>query len=160
MEYGTDYIQVLIDSSKKKVKVLEDISRLNEEQKILASGEKLDLEKLEVTLEGKQDCIDELNKLDEGFELIYERVKPEILGHASDHKEQIQELKELVALITEKSMAVQAEEERNKQAIAAHFASYKKEIRQFKASKSAASNYYKNMNNLQSLQPMFMDKKK
>ncbi|MBP3542995.1 MAG: flagellar protein FliT, partial [Lachnospiraceae bacterium] len=79
MEYSVDYIQVLIDSLRKKSVVLDRISELNEEQKQLAAVGKVDLEEFQKTLEGKQDCIDELNKLDEGFELVYERVKPELV---------------------------------------------------------------------------------
>lgn len=160
MEYSVDYIQILIDSLKKKIVVLDKISGINEEQKMLAVEDRLELEEFQQTLDKKQDCIDELNKLDEGFELIYERVKPELVDNAANHKEEIILLKKLIAEITEKSVAVQAEEERNRQAIAAQFDTYKKEIRQFKANRSATANYYKSMNKLQNIEPVFMDKKK
>lgn len=160
MEYSVDYIQVLIDSLKKKIDLLDTISQINEEQRKLASFEKLDLELLQETVDRKSKCIDELNKLDEGFQLVYNRVKPELQGNAAAHKESIVLLKQLISEITDKSVAVQAEEERNRQAIAAHFATYKKEIRQFKASRSATTNYYKSMNKLQNVEPVFMDKKK
>ena len=160
MEYSVDYIQVLIDSLRKKSAVLDRISELNEEQKQLAAVGKVDLEEFQKTLEGKQDCIDELNKLDEGFELVYERVKPELVDNAANHREEIQLLKQLISEITEKSMRVQTEEERNRQTIAAQFSSYKKEIRQYKMSRNVTSSYYKNMNKLQNIEPVFMDKKK
>ncbi len=160
MEYSVDYIQVLIDSLRKKSAVLDRISELNEEQKQLAAVGKVDLEEFQKTLDGKQDCIDELNKLDEGFELVYERVKPELVDNAANHKEAIQLLKQLISEITEKSMRVQTEEERNRQTIAAQFSSYKKEIRQYKMSRNVTSSYYKNMNKLQNIEPVFMDKKK
>lgn len=160
MEYSVDYIQVLIDSLKKKIAVLDKISQINGEQKQLAATDRLELEEFQKTLDKKQECIDELNKLDEGFELVYKRVKTELTEDAAAHKEEITLLKALIGEITEKSVAVQAEEERNRQTIAAHFSSFKKEIRQFKASRSATANYYKNMNKLQNVEPVFMDKKK
>lgn len=160
MEYSVDYIQVLIDSLRKKSAVLDRISELNEEQKQLAAVGKVDLEEFQKTLDGKQDCIDELNKLDEGFELVYERVKPELVDNAANHKEAIVLLKQLISEITEKSMRVQTEEERNRQTIAAQYASYKKEIRQYKMSRNVTNSYYKNMNKLQNVEPVFMDKKK
>lgn len=159
MEYSVDYIQVLVDSLKKKISILDTISKINEEQKQLASEKHLDLEQLEKTVDRKAVCIDELNKLDEGFQLVYDRVKPEIQERPEEHKESVALLKQLISQITEKSVAVQAEEERNRQAIAAHFSLYKKEIRQIKASRSATTNYYKSMNKLQNVEPVFMDKK-
>lgn len=160
MEYSVDYVQVLIDSLQKKVKLLDNIIQIDEEQRHLAAAQKLDLEQLDDTVNRKSEYIDELNKLDEGFQLIYDRVKPSLQGEPEKHKEGIVKLKQLISEITDKSVAIQAEEERNRQAIAGHFASYKKEIRQFKASRDATSNYYKSMNKLQNVQPVFMDKKK
>ena len=160
MEYSVDYIQVLIDSLKKKSAVLDRISELNEEQKQLAATGKVDLEEFQKTLDGKQDCIDELNKLDEGFELVYERVKPELVDNAENHKDAIILLKRLISEITDKSMHVQTEEERNRQMIAAQYATYKKEIRQYKMGRNVTTSYYNSMNKLQNVEPVFMDKKK
>lgn len=160
MEYSVDYIQVLVDSLKKKITLLDTISQIDEEQRELAAAPKLDLELLDETVKRKSDCIDELNKLDDGFQLIYDRVKPELQDNREKHKESIILLKKLISEITDKSVAIQAEEERNKQAIAVHFSTYKKEIRQFKASRNATTNYYKSMNKLQNVQPVFMDRKK
>lgn len=160
MEYSMDYIQILIDSLKKKISLLDTISSINEEQKKLAAEKKIDLEKLHDTVDRKSVCIDELNKLDDGFQLVYDRVKPELQGKPEEHKEQIMLLKSLISEVTDRSMSVQAEEERNRQAIEAHFSTYKKEIRQVKTSRSVTSSYYKSMNKLQSVEPVFMDKKK
>lgn len=155
-----NYIQILIDSLKKKSAVLDRVCELNEEQRQLAAAGKIDLEEFGKTLEGKQGCIDELNQLDEGFELVYERVKPELTEHAEKHKEEIGLLKQLINEITEKSVRAQTEEERNRQLIAAQYAGYKKEIRQYKVGRNVTSNYYKSMNRLQNVEPVFMDKKK
>lgn len=160
MEYSVNYIQVLIESLKKKSTVLDRICELNEEQKLLAAEGKMELEEFGKTLDAKQDCIDELNKLDEGFELVYERVKPELVDHAENHKEEIDRLKQLIGEITDKSMRAQAEEERNRQMIAAQYANYKKEIRQYKLGRNVTTSYYNNMNKLQHVEPVFMDKKK
>lgn len=160
MEYSVDYVQVLIDSLRKKVKLLDYIIQIDEEQRQLAAAQKLDLEQLDKTVNKKSEYIDELNKLDEGFQLVYDRVKPNLQAEPEKYREGIKTLKKLISEITDKSVAIQAEEERNRQAIAGHFATYKKEIRQFKASRDATNNYYKSMNKLQSVQPVFMDKKK
>lgn len=160
MSHEQDYIKILIDSLKKKLKVLEDIISFNKEQKKLIEEEKLDLPEFEVTLNRKQELIDELNLLDEGFELVYSRVKDELVRDAGSHADEIDALKTLISQVTEKSILIQAEEERNRASIANHFASYKKEIRQFKQGRDAASNYYKSMSKTDHVQPHFLDKKK
>lgn len=160
MEYQTDYIQILIKSLQKKIETLDFISSINMEQKKLAEAEKFDLQTFEKTLTKKQEGIDALNKLDEGFETVFERVKPEITEHAERHKAEIEQLKKLVALVTEKGMAAEAEEARNKALIEKQFSTLKKEIRQAKNTKNATNNYYKSMNKLNVIEPVFMDKKK
>ena len=160
MNHEQDYIKILIESLKKKLIVLEDIISFNKEQKKLIEEEKLDLPEFETTLTQKQELIDKLNLLDDGFETIYGRVKEELVKNAGNYSEDIENLKGLISQVTEKSMLIQAEEERNRTAIANHFASYKKEIRQFKQGRNVASNYYKSMSKLEHMEPHFMDKKK
>lgn len=160
MSYEMNYIQILIDGLKKKYHVLMRISELNAEQAVLAADKELDFETFGITLEKKQECIDELNKLDEGFETVYKRVKDELNNRANLYEKEVILLKELVNQVTEKSIGVQAEEERNRQAIQGKFDVYKKEIRKFKVSSQVTNSYYKNMNGLEVNNPVFMDKKK
>lgn len=160
MGHEQDYIKILIESLKKKLMVLEEIISFNKEQKKLIEEEKLDLPEFETTMTQKQGLIDKLNLLDDGFETVYGRVKEELVKNSESHKEDIEILKGLISQVTEKSMLIQAEEERNRVAIENHFASYKKEIRQFKQGRNVASNYYKNMSKTDYMEAHFMDKKK
>ena len=89
MEYSVDYVQVLIDSLQKKVKLLDNIIQIDEEQRQLAAAQKLDLEQLDDTVNRKSEYIDELNKLDEGFQLIYDRVKPSLQGEQRNIKKEL-----------------------------------------------------------------------
>lgn len=160
MEFEKNYITILIDSLHKKLTILDGILEENEKQKELASQETLDLELLEPTLTKKQEYIDQLNELDEGFQTIYDRVKSELTEHPENHKDEIDEMKSLISRITGKSIAVQAEEARNKQVIQEHFNKFKREIRQSKSSTKAVTNYYNNMNKLTNIEPQFLDRKK
>lgn len=160
MSHEQDYIKILIESLKKKLAVLDEIISFNKEQKKLIEEEKLDLPEFETTMTQKQELIDKLNLLDDGFETIYGRVKEELVTNSENHKEDIGILKGLISGVTEKSVLIQAEEERNRVAIENHFVSYKKEIRQFKQGRNVASNYYKSMSKLDHMDPHFMDKKK
>ncbi len=160
MEMEKNYIMILIDSLHKKIAVLDNISEENEKQRLLFMQKDLELEELEPSLEKKQEYIDKLNELDEGFQTLYDRVKMELQGHPEKYKEEIKEMKELITQITGKSMVVQTEEERNKLAVKECFSKFKKDIRQARNSQKAAINYYNNMNRLNHMEAQFMDRKK
>lgn len=155
-----NYLKILIDSLYKKIAVLDSISAENEKQRVLFMQEGIELEDLEPSLEKKQEYIDKLNELDEGFQSIYDRVKAELQQHPEKYTEEVKEIKELISQITGKSMVVQTEEERNKLAVQECFGKFKKEIRQARTSQKAAVNYYNNMNKLNHMAAQFMDRKK
>ena len=90
MAHESEYVQILIDSLKKKKATLLKIVELTEEQeKLIAAGDKLDLEPFATLVEKKGECIDTLNNLDSGFQKIYDRVKPVIEGSPDAFKPQI-----------------------------------------------------------------------
>lgn len=160
MEHETEYVQIMIDSLKKKVDILNQITALNAEQKELIRADVLDLEAFDVTVEKKGECIDTLTNLDSGFQKLYDRVKEALDGKMDTYKPQIQEMQDLISKIMQLSMSIQAEEERNKDTIKAHFAKLKKEVYQIKNSQKVAQNYYNSMNKLNFVDPQFLDKKK
>ena len=160
IEHETEYVQIMIDSLKKKVDILNQITALNEEQKELIRADVLDLEAFDVTVEKKGECIDTLTNLDSGFQKLYDRVKEALDGKRDTYKPQIQEMQDLISKIMQLSMSIQAEEERNKDTIKAHFTKLKKEVYQIKNSQKVAQNYYNSMNKLNFVDPQFLDKKK
>ncbi len=160
MEHETEYVQIMLDSLKKKVDILNRITALNAEQKELIRADILDLEAFDVTVEKKGECIDTLTNLDSGFQKLYDRVKEALDGKRDTYKPQIQEMQDLISKIMQLSMSIQAEEERNKDTIKAHFAKLKKEVYQIKNSQKVAQNYYNSMNKLNFVDPQFLDKKK
>lgn len=160
MEHETEYVQIMIDSLKKKVDVLNQIEFFNQEQRVLIQADTLDLEAFNVTVEKKGKFIDELTNLDSGFQKLYDRVKEALEGKRELYKLQIQEMQDLIAKIMQLSMSIQAEEERNKETIKAHFSKLKKEVYQIKNSQKIAQNYYNSMNKLNFVDPQFLDKKK
>lgn len=155
-----NYIMILLESLRKKLAVLELISEENEKQKNMLSQGDVDLKQLEPTLEKKQEYIDQLNELDEGFQVLYDRVKEELSQYFYKYEQEILEMKRLISQITGKGMVIQTEEERNKQLIQEKCNKDRRTIRQKKTSKQVAVNYYKSMNKLVQIEPQFMDKKK
>ncbi len=160
MEHETEYVQIMIDSLKKKVDILNQITALNQKQKVLIQADMLDLEAFDAIVEKKGECIDTLNNLDSGFQKLYDRVKEALEGKRDAYKSQIAEMQALIAQIMQLSMSIQAEEERNKDTIKAHFSKLKKEVYQIKNSQKVAQNYYNSMNKLNFVDPQFLDKKK
>ncbi len=160
MENSRDYITILTESLKKKIKILDEILGLNQIQLDSVSGKDIDGDKFNETLEKKDECIREIEELDKGFESVYNHVKEEIVDNSSVYGEEILTLKQLIADITEKSMEVQISEKRNEQAVLKKMSDEKIKIHQSKNANKVASNYYNSMNKVNYVDPQFMDKKK
>lgn len=154
------YIQVLIQSLHKKVEALDSIIEKNIEQYEILSVEEADMDAFEKNVTEKSEYVDKIIFLDEGFEEIYARVKEELDVNQSAHVEEIKQMKELISAITERSMKIQAQEQRNKDLAAMQFSKAKKKIRQVKTGNKVAMQYYQNMQQLNVVDPQFMDKKK
>ena len=155
-----NYIDILLQSLEKKVKVLDEIMKENEKHAEIAAAEKFDPEAFDEIFDRKDELIKELDQLDKGFSTVYARVKDELLNNKEAHREKIVRLQQLIAEITDKSMDIQAVEKRNQETLMNRMDIMKREVYQAKNTKKIAANYYKNMNGLGVIEPQFMDKKK
>lgn len=154
------YIQVLIQSLHQKVEALDSIIEKNKEQYEILSAEEADMDAFEKNIEEKSQYIDKIVFLDDGFEEIYTRVKEELDGNRAAYTEEIQKMKDLISMITERSMKIQVQEQRNKELAGMQLSKARKKIRQVKAGNKAATQYYKNMQQMDAIPPQFLDKKK
>lgn len=155
-----NYLNILEDSLKKKIEVLKQISEINDAQTEVLKGESADLEAFDQMMEEKDQYIDELTKLDEGFESLYDNVKQELIGNRQKYADQIKRLQELITQITDKSVSIQAQEARNKALVENCFKKKRQDLGNSRKNSQAAYGYYQNMNNMKGVQPQFMDKKK
>ncbi len=160
MEKKNTYIDILIQSLEKKLIVLDKIIDMNLEQKGILAEHPLDTDALDKNLNLKGELIDELNLLDEGFEEVYERIKQELNLNRENYKDEIKLMQSLISKITEKSVTIRAEEERNRVAAEKQFSSMRNEVRHAKRSKSAATQYYSSMSKVNYVDAQFMDKRK
>ncbi len=110
MDNSKNYITILVDSLNKKIKLLEYILVENKRQQLSVSSEKMDEELFEETMAKKEDYINQINEIDQGFETVYHHVQEELSVNAGQYKDEISELKELISVITQKSMEVQLSE--------------------------------------------------
>lgn len=157
---GNDYLDVMVQSLQKKVKVLDGIIQKNREQRQILEQEELDAEAFEKNVQEKSDMIDQINFLDEGFEELYGRVKSVIEAEKQAHREEILLMKQLITEITEKSVTIQSEEVRNRKLVEYRFSQERKKVMGKRSSSAAANMYYKNMAKLNYIDAQFMDKKK
>ena len=155
-----NYLNILEDSLKKKLDVLRRIREVNEVQTEILKQESVDMEAFDQTVEEKDLYIDQITKLDEGFEALYEKVKQELAGNRQQYADQIRRLQDLITQVTERSVAIQAQEERNKALVEKFFRKERQNLGQSRKSSQAVYGYYRNMSGIKSAQSHFMDQKK
>lgn len=140
-------LTILSDSLDRKIDVLKRIQQYNEDQEKAFSETTPDMDSFDQALEEKEKLIQEVLKLDQGFEVLYEKVKAELEQNRGTYKDQIADLQRKITVITELSNAVQAKETRNKKLIEQYFAKQKKNIKQSRQMSKVAYGYQQNMSN-------------
>lgn len=155
-----NYLTLLEESLKRKLQVMDEIQKYNlRQQEIFQSG-KVDSDKFDEYVDEKGELIDRLNALDSGFEKLYAKVAQELKENRERYTAQIRTLQELVTKVTDTSVAIQAQEARNKKLIEDYFRKEREGIRVGRKSSKVAINYYKNMSGSSVVMPLFMDDKK
>ncbi len=154
------YVSILVATLRKKDSVLNELIILTDQQKEMIDKGDVSTDVFESFLSRKDSLIQELNRLDEGFEAIYERVKQELTTHGALFKDEIIEMQNLIGKITDKSVTLQTAEKRNQSSMEAFFAGRRKEIKDYHVNHRTVTSYYKSMANTHQGQSYFMDKKK
>lgn len=159
MDNTQNYLLVLEQSLSKKINILSELERLTQVQKEIVLREQFDEEAFNDNVEMKAAQINELERLDKGFQILYDNVKAQIEDNRQAYSSEIQRLQVMIKSIMDKSAALMVLENQNKEMVTKRFATLKKEARQVKKNRNLAANYYKSMNNISS-EPYFLDKKK
>lgn len=154
------YIKILTDTLIKKSKLLDELIEINKDQDTILTSLEVNIESFEETINKKEELINQLNQLDDGFEMIYSRVQDVIKHNAFEYKSDIVVMQELIIGIMEKSTNIQVTEKSIKLKLETYLMSKKLEIKNYKVSSQTVSNYYKNMMNEYQGESYFLDKKK
>ena len=154
------YLNILQDSLIKKLELLDQIEKKSLEQSEMIKVTNVDLALVDANMDEKAKLIDEILKLDTGFESIYEKVREQLLANKEQFKVQIHNLQGLISKVTEKSTAIQAIEARNKAQMDIIFSNQKRELQSRRNAMSVARDYYQNMNKVKNVSPQFLDQKK
>jgi len=153
-----NYLNMLKDSLIKKEKILSELIIKSEKQGNIVKEKEVDWDEFTKIVDEKGNLVDEILKLDEGFELLFERIKAGLEENKEKYKDIIIEIQMLVKSVTEKGANLEALEYRNKTAIEAAFANTRKEIKQSKLGQKAAADYYNKMNKINTIDPQMLDK--
>ena len=153
-------LTILSESLDKKLEVLQKIQEYNKRQEEIFSAEKVDMSLFDDAVEEKQRLIDEIVHLDDGFEIMYEKIARELEGNRERYASQIRELQTKLAKVTELSVSIQAQEARNKKLVEDFFAKERAGIGQRRKNAKSAFDYYKSMSGTGYVQPQMYDNKK
>lgn len=156
----TNELQLLIEALEKKERILRQILDKSKIQLNVAEAETLDVERFDKLVDDKASLLDEMVKLDEGFDSTYQRVKDELLTQKDKYKKEIVVLQKLIENGVDLGARISAAETRTKNKLSVSLARSKKELVQKRVSTKVASDYYKTSNNFKHASSFFLDKKK
>lgn len=154
------YINILIESLQKKIRILDEIILVDQEQREGLEDPNLDPDDFDKIVEKKSDYIEQLDQLDSGFEELFARVRDELNENRETYKEQIHTMQDLIRKITDKSLMIQKQEAQNKELMQQKFAAVRSQAREVRKSQKIVNQYYKNMMKTNYIDPQFMDNKK
>ena len=157
---GLSSAQILVESLEKKSRILDEIIKENEAQEALFKQDQLDMEALDASADRMGGLAEKLELLDEGFEAVYDRIRQELIENKSAYRQEIRRMQELIAVITEKVVGINAARMRNKTQAENQFKKSRQQIGRASSKMKASQNYYNNMNRLNFVDPQFYDSKK
>lgn len=156
-----EYIKMLEDSLVKKVELLKQLQGLNLEQREILEDYETTPEELDENINRKSDIIERLDKMDEGFQSVYDKIKDDIASNKDAYSNEIKHIQELITHIMDLSADVQAKELQNKDIATVRFTHIRSQIRETKHGQKAVASYYASMmNNTGYEGSQFWDQKK
>ena len=157
---GDDYIEIMIDSLRKKEAVLDEIMKMNEHQRQVLKDPNLTPEEFESVVDDKAKCIEELEKLDAGFEALFTKMRTELNGNKEKHASEIGAMQELIRSVTAKANDIRTTEMRNREEALKKFAAVRNQVKEVRTGHKIASQYYRNMLKLNYVDSQFLDNKR
>ena len=154
------YLDAMIQSMDEKADCLEQLLQMTAQQKDALEAEKTDWDTFDRLIDEKEELIDRLDTLDDGFQAVFDKIRDELEEKKAQYRDRIVKLKEQIRKVTDQSNALITAEQRNKVLMENQASVERKQIRQTKTNAKLASNYYNSMNRINYIDPQLMDKKK
>lgn len=154
------YIEIMLQSLRRKLDVLDEIMKQDELQREQLERADGSVEDFDRTVQEKAELLERLEQLDNGFEELYAHVQEELKVNGERYADQIRLLQEYIRHITERSMQIQAQEARNKSLLTRKFTRVRQQGKAVRVNARATAQYYQNMTRTNFIAPQFMDDKK
>lgn len=106
-------------------------------------------EAFDQTVEAKGRMIEELTRLNDGFDLLFSKVQVELTLQKEKYRTQLARLQDQIREVTEMSNRIQVQEQRNKALVDQYFSEERTKIKVGKRSTATAMKYYQTMNRTQ-----------
>ena len=151
--------QILLQSLEKKNALLDRMIRQNGVQEEILKQEEFDMDAFDASIDQQDSYVEQLEKLDRGFESVYDRVREELINNKEQYRDEITRMKEQIQQITDKIVTLNAGNMRNKMLAENQFKKKRQEIGNGASKNRVAKNYYNNMNKLNYVSPQFYDNK-
>ena len=152
--------QILLQSLEKKNQLLDRMIRQNGVQEQILKQEELDMDAFDAAIDKQSSYVEQLEKLDQGFETVYDRFREELIENKERYRDEITRMKEQIQQITDKIVTLNAGNMRNRMLAENQFKKKRQEIGSGASKSRVARNYYNSMNNLNYVSPQFYDNKK
>lgn len=156
------YIEIMMESLNKKEAILEQLIHKSEKQKEIVSlndAINVNWDLFDELVEQKGTLVEELMKLDEGFQTLFDRIKDELTDNKENYKNEIAIMQNKIRHITELSVDLETKEQRNKALVEKKFREGRTQIKQTRLGSQAAISYYNKMNKINTVDPQLMDRK-
>ena len=151
--------QILLQSLEKKNALLDRMIQQNGVQEEILKQEEFDMDAFDEAINQQDSYVEQLEKLDQGFESVYDRVREELIENKERYRSEITRMKEQIQQITDKIVTLNAGNMRNKMLAENQFKKKRQEIGSGASKNKVAKNYYNNMNKLNYVSPQFYDNK-
>lgn len=151
------YIDMMADSLRRKREILQFLYDRTKRQEMLLVDEDMDTDEFKKLIDEKGVFIDELTRIDEGFDRLFGYVEKEIQANRMQYKEQIQKMQKMISEIVELGVQLQALEQQNTEHFEIFLNKKRKMIRTFHEGERTVNKYYQNMSGQN---PYFFDQSK
>lgn len=153
------YMDSLIRSSQQKLELFESLLQQTKEQERVLYEDKFNPDEFDELLSKKEQLLVKVAELDEGFDMIYQRIQSQLTLYKEQWKPEIMKLQSLISSITKIAVDLKALEQRNKTRMTMVLQNERLRVRNYKVGSKVAAGYYKNMSNQHMGQSYFLDQK-
>ena len=156
----TNELSILIETLQNKEEVLNKILDSSKKQLEVVKADQFEEEKFDAEFETKDGLIAELNRLDEGFDGVYQKIKNELKNNLSEYKPQVASLQQLIRSTMDIGSEIHTVEEKVKQLLPKAIEGKKKDLIEKRTTAAGVANYYRASKMMDFQDAYFLDHKK